>query len=128
MNHKKIIQTDAAPQPVGTYSQAIRVGDTVYLSGQIPLDSKGVFLADGDIGAQTRQVFENLSAVALAAGGHLNQCVKLTVFLTDLSDFSVVNSVMKEYLTAPYPARSTIEVSALPKGARVEIEGIMQLM
>ena len=126
MNNKQIIQTNEAPQPIGAYSQAVRVGDTAYLSGQIALDSKGVFL-EGDIEVQTRQVFKNLAAVALAAGGQLNQCVKLTIFLSDLTDFPVVNSVMAEYFSAPYPARSTIEVSALPKGARVEIEGIMVL-
>lgn len=126
MNNKQIIQTNEAPQPIGAYSQAVRVGDTVYLSGQIALDTKGVFLA-GDIEAQTRQVFKNLAAVAVAAGGELNQCVKLTIFLSDLTDFPVVNSIMAEHFTAPYPARSTVEVSALPKGARVEIEGIMLL-
>lgn len=126
MNNRQIIQTKEAPQPIGAYSQAVQVGDTVYLSGQIALDSNGTFLA-GDIEAQARQVFKNLTAVALAAGGQLNQCVKLTIFLSDLADFPVVNSIMAEYFTAPYPARSTIEVSALPKGARVEIEGILVL-
>lgn len=126
MNNKQMIQTNEAPQPIGAYSQAVRVGDTVYLSGQIALDSTGDFLA-GDIEVQTRQVFKNLAAVALAAGGELNRCVKLTLFLSDLTDFPVVNSIMAEHFTAPYPARSTIEVSALPKGARIEIEGIMLL-
>jgi reactive intermediate/imine deaminase len=126
MNNKQIIQTNEAPQPIGAYSQAVRVGGTVYLSGQIALDAKGVFLA-GDIEAQARQVFKNLAVVALAAGGQLNQCVKLTIFLSDLTDFPIVNSVMAEYFTEPYPARSTIEVSALPKAARVEIEAIMVL-
>jgi reactive intermediate/imine deaminase len=126
MSNKQIIQTDAAPTPLGSYSQAIKVGTTVYLSGQIPLDQKQERVI-GDIEAQTRQVFANLAAVAKAAGGQLNQFVKLTIFLTDLADFSVVNRVMANYFTSPYPARSTIQVSALPKEAKIEIEAIMVL-
>jgi reactive intermediate/imine deaminase len=127
MSKKHAIQTDDAPIPLGSYSQAIKVGDTVYLSGQIPLDPKRGVLIEGDVATQTRQVFENLAAVAMAAGGQLNQCVKLTIFLKDLADFSVVNSVMEDYFSPPYPARSTIEIAGLPKGARIEIEGIMVL-
>ena len=125
MNNKQAIQTKDAPAPLGCYSQAIKIGTTVYLSGQIPLDPKQGVFVEGDMETQTKQVFENLAAVAKAAGGELNQFVKLTIFLTDLTDFSVVNTVMEEYITPPYPARSTIEVSALPKGAKIEIEGIM---
>lgn len=124
MNNKQVIETPGAPVPLGAYSQAIRVGDTVYLSGQIALNLQGI-LVEGDIECQARQVFNNLKAVAEAAGGDLNQCVKLTIFLTDLENFSVVNAVMVDYFKSPYPARSTIEVSSLPKDAKVEIEGIM---
>lgn len=126
MNSKQIIQTEAAPVPLGSYSQAIKVGTTVYLSGQIPLDPKQGKVT-GEIESQTRQVFNNLAAVAKAAGGQLNQFVKLTIFLTDLANFSIVNSVMESYFTLPYPARSTVEVSALPMGANIEIEAIMVL-
>ncbi len=124
MNKKQVIETQEAPAPLGAYSQAISVGDTVYLSGQIALNVQGI-LVEGDIECQARQVFNNLKAVAAAAGGDLNQCVKLTIFLTDLENFSVVNAVMVDYFKSPYPARSTIEVSRLPKDAKVEIEGIM---
>lgn len=127
MNNKQAIETQKAPKPLGAYSQAVRVGNTVYLSGQIPLNAQGGALIDGDIKTQVGQIFENLKAVAHAAGGDLNQCVKLTIFLTNLEDFSDVNAVMADYFKLPYPARSTIEVSALPKGAKVEIEGILVL-
>jgi reactive intermediate/imine deaminase len=127
MNNKQAIQTQDAPVPLGSYSQAIKMGATVYLSGQISLVPKQGVLLEGDIETQAKQVFENLAAVAKAAGGRLDDLVKLTIFLTDLANFSVVNSVMQSYFTAPYPARSTVEVSALPKGAKIEIEGIMAL-
>lgn len=126
MHNKQAVETQKAPLPLGSYSQAIRVGNTVYLSGQIPLDFQGILL-EGDIKTQVRQIFENLKVVAEAAGGELNQCVKLTIFLTDLANFSVVNAVMADYFESPYPARSTIEVSGLPKGAEVEIDGILVL-
>ncbi len=127
MNNKRAIQTKDAPAPLGSYSQVIKMGTTVYLSGQIPLAPQQEALIKGDIETQTKQVFENLAAVAEAAGGQLDNLVKLTIFLTDLADFSVVNNVMQRYFTLPYPARSTVEVSALPKGARIEIEGIMMV-
>ncbi|MES2141604.1 MAG: RidA family protein [Pseudomonadota bacterium] len=126
MNNKQAIETQKAPIPLGPYSQAVKAGNTVYLSGQIPLNLLGDLL-EGNIETQTRQVFDNLKAVAEAAGGDLNQCVKLTIFLTDLDNFSVVNNVMVDYFKSPYPARSTIEVSGLPKGAKIEIEGTMVL-
>lgn len=125
--NKIIISTPDAPQAIGTYSQAVRVGDTVYLSGQIPLVPATMELVEGDIAAQVRQVFENLSAVAHAAGGSLHDCVKVHVFLTDLAHFPVVNQVMAEYFTEPYPARAALGVAALPRGAAVEIDAIMVL-
>lgn len=127
MELKQAIQTENAPAPLGSYSQAIRVGDMVYLSGQIPLDPLGGSLIEGSMETQIRQIFDNLTAVAIAAGGSLNQIVKLSIFLTDLADFPVVNTIMADYFKPPYPARSTIEVAGLPKGAKVEIEGILAL-
>lgn len=124
---RKTIQTSRAPQAIGTYSQAVRAGDTVYLSGQIPLEPKTMEMAGGDIRAQAHQVFANLAAVAGAAGGGLGDIVKLTVYLTDLKDFPIINEVMSEYFKAPYPARAAVGVAALPKGAGVEIEAIMHL-
>lgn len=124
---KIIINTDKAPQAIGTYSQAIRVGDTVYLSGQIPLVPETMTLVEDGIEAQIRQVFDNLAAVAAAAGGSLAQVVKLNVFLTDLSHFPLVNQVMADYFTPPYPARAAIGVAALPKGAAVEMDAILTL-
>lgn len=124
---KKTIQTSRAPQAIGTYSQAVRTGDTVYLSGQIPLEPKTMEMVKGDIRAQAHQVFTNLAAVAGAAGGGLGDIVKLTVYLTDLKDFPIINEVMSEYFSAPYPARAAVGVAALPKGAGVEIEAIMHL-
>jgi reactive intermediate/imine deaminase len=124
---KEIIQTDKAPQAIGTYSQAVKVGSTVYLSGQIPLVPATMTIIDGDISAQITQVFENLKAVAEAAGGDLSDIVKLNVFLTDLSHFPIVNEIMGRYFQAPYPARAAIGVAALPKDAGVEMDGIMQL-
>ena len=124
---REIIRTDQAPQAIGTYSQAVRVGDTVYLSGQIPLLPDTMELVDGGMDAQIRRVFDNLQAVARAAGGSLGDVVKLTVFLTDLSHFPLVNQVMAEYFTEPYPARAAVGVAALPKGAKVEMDAIMVL-
>jgi reactive intermediate/imine deaminase len=124
---RAIIRTDQAPQAIGTYSQAVKVGTTVYLSGQIPLDPLSMELVTGDIEAQIRRVFENLQAVARAAGGSLADVVKLNVFLTDLADFPVVNRVMAEYFQEPYPARAAIGVAALPRGAAVEMDGVLEL-
>jgi reactive intermediate/imine deaminase len=122
---KTIISTPDAPQAIGTYSQAVRVGDTVYLSGQIPLVPATMQMVEGDIAVQVRQVFENLAAVAKAAGGSLHDCVKVHVFLTDLVNFPVVNQVMAEFFTEPYPARAAIGVASLPRGAQVEVDAIM---
>lgn len=124
---KEIIQTDKAPQAIGTYSQAVKVGHTVYLSGQIPLVPETMALVDGDIAAQITRVFDNLKAVAEAAGGSFADIVKLNVFLTDLAHFPVVNEIMGQYFQAPYPARAAIGVAALPKGATVEMDAIMHL-
>jgi reactive intermediate/imine deaminase len=124
---KEIINTDKAPQAIGTYSQAVRADRTVYLSGQIPLSPKTMTLVDGDIKAQIVQVFENLQAVAEAAGGTFADFVKLNVYLTDLAHFPLVNEIMGHYFQEPYPARAAVGVAALPKGALVEIDGIMCL-
>jgi len=124
---RQIIHTERAPQAIGTYSQAVRVGDTVYLSGQVALDPATMQLVAGDIEAQARRVFENLKAVAEAAGGSLAQAVKFTIFLTDLTHFAKINEVMAQYCQKPYPARSTIGVAQLPRGAQVEIECVLQL-
>ncbi len=123
--NKKIIETKNAPQAIGTYSQAIKVENTVYLSGQIPLDPETMDILEGDISAQIKQVFDNLTAVTIAAGGDLSNIVKLTVFLTDLSHFPIVNGIMESYFQEPYPARAVVGVAALPKGVDVEIDGIM---
>ena len=123
---KTVIHTDNAPAAIGTYSQAIKAGDTVYLSGQIPLDPQRMELVEG-FEAQTVQVFENLKAVCEAAGGSLADIVKLNIFLTDLANFATVNEVMSRYFQQPYPARAAIGISALPKGAQVEMDGIMVL-
>ncbi|MBJ6611894.1 MAG: RidA family protein [Candidatus Thiothrix moscowensis] len=125
--NKTIISTNDAPQAIGTYSQAVKVGDTVYLSGQIPLVPETMQMVEGDIAAQVRQVFRNLAAVAEAAGGSLNDCVKVHVFLTDLVNFPVVNQVMAEFFVEPYPARAAIGVASLPRGAQVEVDCIMVL-
>ncbi|MGR9073272.1 MAG: RidA family protein [Gammaproteobacteria bacterium] len=122
---KEIIDTVQAPQAIGTYSQAVKVGDTVYLSGQIPLDPETMTLVEGDITAEIRRVLDNLTAVAKAAGGSLENIVKLNVYLTDLSNFPIVNEIMGKYFDEPYPARAAIGVSALPKGAGVEMDAIM---
>ena len=124
---RKIISTDRAPKAIGTYSQAVRAGDTVYLSGQIPLDPATMEMVTGDIEKEIRRVFENLKAVAEAAGGSLAQAVKVTVFLTDLANFAKVNEVMAAYIAEPYPARAAVGVSQLPRGARVEIECVLYL-
>ena len=124
---KEVIQSDKAPQAIGIYSQAVKVGNTVYLSGQIPLVPGMMELEKGDMRAQIARVFENLKAVANAAGGDLSNVVKLNVFLTDLGHFPLVNEVMSKYFQPPYPARATIGVAALPKGAQVEMDAIMVL-
>lgn len=121
---KQIISTPFAPAAIGTYSQAVKVGDTVYLSGQIPLDPANMQLVDG-FENQVRRVFDNLQAVCEAAGGSLNDMVKVNVFLIDLANFAKVNEIMATYFTQPYPARAAVGVSALPRGAQVEIEGVM---
>lgn len=123
----KAIHTKKAPEAIGTYSQAIQCGDTVYLSGQIPLDPDGMQLCSEDIQEQIDQVLTNLAAVCVAAGGTLANIVKLTVYLTDLSHFPLINETMSRYFSQPYPARAAIEVSALPRGAKVEMDGIMVL-
>lgn len=124
---RQIIHTDHAPAAIGPYSQAVRAGNTVYFSGQIPLDPVTGNLVEGDIGAQARRAFDNLKAVAEAAGGSLDRIVRLGLYLTDLSQFAAVNAVMQEYFAVPYPARSTIEVSGLPKGATFEVDAVMVL-
>lgn len=124
---RSIIATERAPAAIGPYSQAVRAGNTVYFSGQISLDPATGALVEGDIQAQTRRVFDNLTAVAEAAGGSLAQIVRVGIYVTDLGHFAEVNAVMAEYFQAPYPARSTIEVSALPKGAQVEVDAVMAL-
>ena len=124
---REIIQTDKAPRAIGTYSQAIKLGTTVYLSGQIPLVPETMEMVDGDMELQIRRVFDNLEAVAQAAGGGLQHLVKLNVFLTDLAHFPLVNQVMADYFSQPYPARAAIGVAALPKGAGVEMDAIMEL-
>lgn len=124
---REIIQTDRAPQAIGTYSQAVRSGNTVYLSGQIPLVPETMELLEGDMEAQVRRVFDNLAAVAEAAGGSLADVVKLNVFLPDLGHFAIVNAVMAEYFQPPYPARAAVGVAALPKGARVEMDAVLEL-
>ena len=121
------ITTTNAPQAIGTYSQAMRAGNTVYLSGQIPLDPATGELVAGDMEAQVRRVFENLKALAAAAGSDLDHAVRVTVYLTDLQHFALVNRVMAEYFSQPYPARAAIGVAALPKGAAVEIDAILEL-
>ena len=124
---KEVIQSDRAPQAIGIYSQAVKVGNTVYLSGQIPLVPGMMELEKGDMRAQIARVFENLKAVANAAGGDLSNVVKLNVFLTDLAHFPLVNEAMSKYFQQPYPARATIGVAALPKGAQIEMDAIMVL-
>jgi reactive intermediate/imine deaminase len=124
---RQIIATDQAPKAIGTYSQAVRVGNTVYLSGQIPLDPSTMTLVEGGIEADIRRVFDNLGAVAEAAGGELADIVKLNIFLTDLDHFAQVNAIMAEYFSEPYPARAAIGVAALPRGAAVEMDAVLVL-
>jgi reactive intermediate/imine deaminase len=125
--NRQIIQTERAPQAIGTYSQAVRVGETVYLSGQVPFDPATMQLVSGDFEAQVRRVFENLKAVAEAAGGSLAQAVKFTIFLTDLAHFPKLNEIMALYCAKPFAARSTVGVAQLPRGALVEIECVLHL-
>lgn len=120
-----IIHTNAAPAAIGTYSQAVRAGDTVYVSGQIPLDPDTGAIVDGDIAAQVTRVFDNLAAVAEGAGMSLQNAVKITVYLTDLGNFATVNEIMSRYFEQPYPARAALGVRALPKGAEVEADAIL---
>ena len=122
---KEIIRTELAPKAIGPYSQAIKAFDTIYLSGQIPLDPKSMQLVNGPVDTHVHQVFLNLRAVCQASGGSLNNLVKLNVFLCDLRHFEIVNRIMEEYFDPPYPARAAVEVSALPRGAIVEMDGIM---
>jgi reactive intermediate/imine deaminase len=124
---RKTIQTDRAPQAIGTYSQAVRTGNTVYMSGQIPLVPDTMELVGGDMDAQIRRVFDNLAAVAEAAGGSLADVVKVNVFLPDLGHFALVNEIMAEYFREPYPARAAVGVAALPKDAQVEMDAVMEL-
>ncbi|HEY5602990.1 MAG TPA: RidA family protein [Gammaproteobacteria bacterium] len=124
---RQIIQTDKAPKAIGTYSQAVKAGSTVYCSGQIPLDPLTMNLVQGDMRAQIKRVFDNLQAVAEAAGGSLSDVVKLNVFLTDLGHFTLVNEIMAQYFKEPYPARAAIGVASLPKGAAVEMDAILEL-
>ena len=121
------IHSNEAPNAIGPYSQAVRVGDTVYLSGQIPLDPQTMELVEGDIGARARRVFDNLAAVMQEAGGSLSAIVKLTIYLVDLEQFGQVNEVMAEYFDAPFPSRATVAVAALPKGAPIEVEAVAHL-
>jgi reactive intermediate/imine deaminase len=124
---KQIIATPNAPAAIGVYSQAVRVGNTIWVSGQIPLDPKTKDLVKGDVEAQVRQVFDNLKAIVVAAGATLDDVVKATVFLVDLSHFALVNKIMAEYFREPYPARAAVGVAALPRGAQVEVECIVAL-
>jgi len=124
---RTIIKTDAAPQAIGTYSQAVRDGDTVYLSGQIPLVPETMEIVEGDMAVHVRRVFDNLKAVAEAAGGSLADTAKLTVYLTDLNHFPLVNQIMAEYFDEPYPARAAVGVAALPKGVAVEMDAILTI-
>jgi len=124
---RTIIRTDQAPQAIGTYSQAVKCGNTVYLSGQIPLDPATMQLVEGDMAVHIRRVFDNLAAVAAAAGGSLRDVAKLNVFLPDLGHFALVNEIMAEYFSEPYPARAAVGVAALPKGAQVEMDAVLEL-
>ncbi|RYY02867.1 MAG: RidA family protein [Gammaproteobacteria bacterium] len=125
MTNKAIIHSDDAPAAIGTYSQAVKVNNTVYLSGQIPLDPTTMQLVDGDFAAQAHQVFKNLRAVSEAAGGGLKDIVKLNIYLTDLTNFPIVNEVMGQYFTAPYPARAAIGINQLPRASLIEADGIL---
>lgn len=124
---REIISTDKAPQAIGTYSQAVKVDNTVYISGQIPLVPETMEVIEGDFAEHVRRVFQNISAITEAAGGNINDCVKLNIFLTDLNNFATVNEVMAEFFRQPYPARAALEISALPKGVHVEADAVMVL-
>ena len=124
---KQVIQSSDAPAAIGPYSQAIRAGNTLYMSGQIPLDPKTMQIVDGGVEPQAHQVFRNLRAVAAAAGATLNDIVKLTILMTDLAEFAKVNEIMAAHFDAPYPARATYQVAALPRGARIEVEAVLVL-
>lgn len=127
MSNRSTISTNKAPAAIGPYSQAVKVGDTVYLSGQIPLDPTTMELVEGGMDVKVRRIFDNLSAVCEAAGGSLQDIVKLNVYLTDLSHFQLVNSIMEEFFSQPYPARAAVGVATLPKGTSVEMDAIMVL-
>ena len=127
MSNRAVIATQSAPQAIGPYSQGIKVGNTVWISGQIPLDPDSMELVSGDIAAEAQQVFKNLLAVAEASGGTLDDAVKINISLTDLNDFEAVNTVMASYFSEPYPARACVQVAALPRGARIEVEAILAL-
>ena len=127
MSNKAVISTPDAPEALGPYSQAVKVGNTAYLSGQIPLNPETMTVVEGDISAQARQVFQNLQAVATAAGGSFSDVVKVNISLTDLENFKAVNEMMMEFFTAPYPARACVQVAALPLGVAIEVEAIMAL-
>ena len=127
MSNRAVIATQSAPQAIGPYSQGIKVGNTVWISGQIPLKPVSMTLVEGDISAQAEQVFTNLATIAEAAGGTLNNAVKVNISLTDLGDFDAVNTVMASHFEAPYPARACVQVAALPKGADIEVEAILVL-
>jgi reactive intermediate/imine deaminase len=127
VSNRAVISTPDAPEAIGPYSQAVKVGNTVWLSGQIPLIPGSMEVVNGDISAQAKQVFENLAAVAAAAGGSLNNAVKINISLTDLAHFAAVNAVMASFLQEPYPARACVQVAALPKGVDIEVEAILAI-
>lgn len=127
MSRRTIVSTDQAPRAIGTYSQAVRTGSTVYVSGQLAFDPATMEIVEGGAESQARRVFENLGAIAAAAGGGLGDIVKLTIFLTDLADFPLVNAAMEQAFDEPYPARATVQIAALPKGAIIEVDAIMEL-
>jgi reactive intermediate/imine deaminase len=127
MSNRAVIATQSAPQAIGPYSQGIKVGNTVWISGQIPLDPDSMELVSGDVAAEAQQVFKNLLAVAEASGGTLDDAVKINISLTDLNDFEAVNTVMASHFSEPYPARACVQVAALPRGARIEVEAILAL-
>lgn len=125
MSNRAVINSSDAPQAIGPYSQAVKVNNTVYLSGQIPLDPATMQMVSGDIAVQAERVFDNLRAVAVAAGGKLDDCVKINIYLTDLADFAAVNTIMARYFNEPFPARACVQVAALPRGAAIEVEATM---
>jgi len=127
MSNKQVITTENAPAAIGTYSQAVKVGETVYMSGQIPLDPKTMEVVSEDFSEQTHQVFKNLLSVAQAAGGDLSAIVKLNIFMTDLNQFATVNEIMAQYFVQPYPARAAVEVSALPRAVKIEMDAVLAL-